>query len=293
MKFLNYGSLNIDKVYSLNHIVKEGETISSLSLNIFPGGKGANQSVALSNAGSEVYHAGKIGNDGLWIKDLLKDYNINVENINLSKLNTGHAIIQVNQKAQNSIIIYSGSNKDNTIKEAKKVFSNFSKGDYLILQNEINLNRELINLAKEKEMVVCLNPSPFSDDILSWPLDKIDFLFVNEIEGSQITNLNDNYLNILNKLNQMFKNTHIIMTVGKDGAFYAYKNIRHYAEIVKAEIVDTTAAEDTFLGFFLTHFSKNNNPKKALEYASLASSITISKKGASVSIPQKKDLYNS
>jgi len=134
MKFLNYGSINIDKVYSLNHIVKKGETISTSSYNLFPGGKGANQSVALANAGCEVYHA------------------------------------------------------------------------------------------------------------------------------------------------------------GKDGAYYAYKNIKEFASIVDANKIDTTAAGDTFLGFFLANFSININPQKALEYASLASSKTISRKGAIPSIPLKNEL---
>jgi len=290
MKFLNYGSINIDKVYSLNHIVKEGETISTSSYNLFPGGKGANQSVALANAGCEVYHAGKVGSDGIWIIELLKKYNVNTSFINLSKLDTGHAIIQVDEKGQNSIFINGGSNNDNSTEEANEIISNFSKGDYLIIQNEINLNKDLINIAKENEMFVCVNPSPFTSSILSWPLEKVDFLFVNEIEGSQIAKIEGNYELILDKLNQLFNKTHIIMTVGKDGAYYAYKNIKEFASIVDANKVDTTAAGDTFLGFFLASFSINSNPKKALEYASLASSKTISRKGAIPSIPLKNEL---
>ena len=107
MKVLNFGSLNIDYVYSLDHFVQKGETISSRSLNIFSGGKGLNQSVALGRAGAEVYHAGAIGQDGDFLTDILRDAGVRTEYVRrLSSVRTGNAIIQRDSKGDNCIILY-------------------------------------------------------------------------------------------------------------------------------------------------------------------------------------------
>ncbi|WP_267921030.1 PfkB family carbohydrate kinase [Staphylococcus pseudoxylosus] len=103
MKILNFGSLNIDRVYKLPHLVENGETLSSSSFQKYAGGKGLNQSIALSRAGSNVYHAGKIGEDGDFLIQSLVSDNINVDAINKTKGITGHAIIQVDAKGNNSI----------------------------------------------------------------------------------------------------------------------------------------------------------------------------------------------
>lgn len=81
MKVLNFGSLNVDYVYQVDHMVLPGETQASFAMDIFLGGKGFNQSVALANAGAEVYHVGMIGSDGQAFIDACKEYGINAENI--------------------------------------------------------------------------------------------------------------------------------------------------------------------------------------------------------------------
>jgi len=292
-KILNYGSLNIDKIFSLDHIVKPGETIASYAYKSNAGGKGCNQAGALAKAGCEVYMAGKTGVDGLFILELLKNCNVNVDFVNTDSLVSGQALIQVSKDGQNSIILSPGANMENTCAEIDKTFENFSKGDYLILQNEINNIEYLINKGYEKKMVICFNPSPFTNEILTLPLKKVDYFFVNEVEASQMVDSKDinNFQNILDKLNSKFSNSKIIMTVGKQGANYSYKNEQYHQEIIDAPVVDTTAAGDTFMGYFIASIINNLSADKALYYATKASAVTVSKEGALISIPKKEEIF--
>ena len=136
MRVLNFGSLNIDYVYSVDHFVQKGETISSSMLNVFSGGKGLNQSVALSRAGVEVYHAGMIGMDGLFLVELLEDAGVDTRYVVRSKdVRTGNAIIQNDSQGDNCIILYGGANQAVSKEMIDNVLKEFGSGDWLVLQN--------------------------------------------------------------------------------------------------------------------------------------------------------------
>ena len=134
-KILDFGSLNIDIIYKVDHIVKEGETISSFDVIQSAGGKGANQAAALAKAKAEVYLAGKIGPDGQFLLDLLNDYSVNTSLVYTYEGKTGQAIIQLDKNSQNSIILFAGGNKLITKEEVNEVLNNFASGDYILLQN--------------------------------------------------------------------------------------------------------------------------------------------------------------
>lgn len=184
MKVLNFGSLNIDYVYSVDHIVTKGETQSSFSRNVFSGGKGLNQSIALARADVAVYQAGMIGQDGLFLLDILKKEGVNVDFVQICDGASGHAIIQNSLDGENSILLYGGANQQMTKEYVDYVLSHFEIGDFLILQNEINELAYMIQKAHERGMVICLNPSPMNDIILQLPLELIDWWFFNEVEAS-------------------------------------------------------------------------------------------------------------
>lgn len=293
-KILNYGSLNIDKTFFLDHIVKPGETISSHDYKENAGGKGCNQAGALAKAGCDVYMAGKIGKDGLFILDLLNSFKVNTNYVSSEAKVTGQALIQVSKEGQNSIILSSGANMENTLSEIDNTLKHFSKGDYLILQNEINNIEYLINKGYEKGMIICFNPSPFTEEILKLPLEKISYFFVNEIEAAQIalSSSKNDYNKILNNIKKEFPNSKIVMTIGKEGAFFAYKDEKYHQPIIDSPVKDTTAAGDTFMGYFISSIIKGYTAEKALYYATKASSITVSKVGALISIPFEKDVFN-
>ena len=187
MKILNYGSLNVDHVYSVDHIVKEGETILSDDLNIFCGGKGLNQSIALAKAGVPVYHAGMIGEDGDLLLDACREYGVNTKYLKKLPVSGGHTVIQVDKKGQNSIILFGGTNQMQTKEYMDYVLSDFNAGDYLLLQNEINLLDYIIDKAYEKGMRIILNPSPFDDKLKKCDFSKIYLFLLNEVEGEQFT----------------------------------------------------------------------------------------------------------
>ena len=111
MRVLNFGSLNLDYVYAVNHFVQPGETIASLSRTIKCGGKGLNQSMALARAGASVVHAGCIGTDGDPLRDLLSENGVDVSALKQIDEMQGHTVIQVNPEGENSIILFGGSNQ--------------------------------------------------------------------------------------------------------------------------------------------------------------------------------------
>ena len=134
MKVLNIGSMNLDHVYNVDHIVQPGETQATDGMNIFLGGKGMNQSIALAKAGADVYHGGMIGEDGQLFLDACKEYGVNFDYIRQIEGKTGHAIIQIDKSAQNCILLYGGTNECLTEEYVDEVLEGFEAGDLRIHQ---------------------------------------------------------------------------------------------------------------------------------------------------------------
>lgn len=289
MKILNFGSLNIDIFFRVENIVKPGETISAKSIEKRPGGKGLNQSVALSKSFENVYHAGSVGDDGVFLIDYLKSENINTKYIKKSDKLTGNAIIQVDDKGENSIVLYKGANFDNDKKFIDEVLKDFSKDDILLLQNEISSMKYLIDKAYEKGMKIVLNPSPITDEIKEFDFNKIDLLLVNEIEAKDIAN-KDNIDESINYFMATYPNINLIVTLGSKGSIFVNKNEKIKQEGIKVESVDSTGAGDTFTGFFVSYFYQGKNVRDCLKFASLASALSVTKSGASISIPSLCDV---
>ena len=287
-KILNFGSLNLDYVYTVDHFVRPGETITSFTRNVNCGGKGLNQSIALSKAGADVYHAGRIGSDGGMLLDALASQNVNTDLVFREEdVPSGHAIIQVDKSGQNSIILYPGAKSRVDSAMTDRVLEGFSEGDYLVLQNEINDLPEIMEKAHRKGLFIVLNPSPITDELLSYPLEYVSLLIVNEIEGEALSGEN-RPSRILTKLRKKY-GADVLLTLGSSGAmYYGGGKVVKYG-IHKAPVVDTTAAGDTMLGFFTGLLSKGYSPADALCVASKASSITVSGKGAAASIPTLAD----
>ena len=130
--------MNLDHVYSMDHIVQPGETEAASGMNIYLGGKGMNQSCALAKAGAEVYQGGMIGDDGDAFLAACKEFGVNGDFIERAADKTGHAIIQIDKNAQNCILLYGGANQSLTKEFIDDVLSHFEKGDLLLLQNEVN-----------------------------------------------------------------------------------------------------------------------------------------------------------
>ena len=284
MKILNFGSLNIDYVYAVDHFVSAGETISSYNMDKNTGGKGLNQSVAFAKAGAEISHAGCVGDDGAFLTDYLKKTGVDTSNVSVVDTPTGNAIIQVDKNGENCILLFGGANRVVSEKQIDEVLSKYEKGDMLILQNEISCVDYLIKRAHSLGISVVLNPSPITDALLSYPLDQVDWFIMNEIEGKTITG-KEEPAQIASEMMKLFPNSKNVLTLGKDGAIYFDSETYISVPAGKAKPVDTTAAGDTFTGYFFTGISKGKTPHEALIWATKAADITITRHGAAESIP--------
>ena len=291
MRLLNFGSCNIDNVYSLENIVKSGETVSTYSLELFAGGKGLNQSIAAAKAGMSVFHAGCIGKDGAMLSSLLCESGVDITHLKvLDSERTGHAIIQVSRAGENCILLYGGANLKVGKEFIDKVLEDFSEEDILLLQNEISSVDYLVEKAYAKGMTVVLNPSPFNEAIEKIDISKLSYLILNEHEASALCQKTEPS-EIRDELISRYPKLRVVLTLGKSGAVYfdAESSVYHPAFCVEA--VDTTAAGDTFTGYFLASVADGLSPYEALATASAASALAITKKGAAPSIPLSKDVY--
>ena len=300
MKILNFGSLNIDHVYKVPHFVMKGETLSSEDLRQYPGGKGLNQSIALAKAGMPVWHAGVIGKDGTFLLQTLESAGVKTEFLRIDEdTPTGHAIIQNDVLGDNCILLYGGTNQKITTEYVDSVLENFDSGDYLLLQNEINHLDYIITCAKKRRMKIILNPSPMNDKILNLPLQCVDLFFVNEVEAEQLIKSQVPDISVLDHkaiaaaLQELFPETDFVLTLGSEGSMYLHNNTQTCQPAFKIHTIDTTAAGDTFTGFFLAGILNKRNISDSLKLASKASSITCSRQGASVSIPTWQDVMDS
>lgn len=310
MRALVFGSLNIDYVYKVDHFVRPGETVSSKSLTLFCGGKGLNQSIALARSGADTFHAGAVGlHDSDMLLKGLKDAHVNTDFIVKKDAPSGHAIIQTTPRGENSIILFRGANGMVTEEDAQKVLAHFRKGDVLVLQNEISGLPFIMEKARSIGMKIVLNPSPADEEIFRLPLSCVDCLLLNQVEGEAVvrafcgdagqkfrkggTEQKDGMMGedeMIRELTRTFGDTHIVLTLGEKGALYGYKDKILRQPACPADVKDTTAAGDTFTGFFVGSMMKGRSVEEALKLASMAAAIAVSREGAGSSIPTMEEV---
>ena len=290
MKILSFGSLNIDYVYSVPHFVKKGETLSAKELNVYTGGKGLNQSIALARAGVETYQAGAIGTDGMFLLEQLKEAGVKTDLVKiLDDVRTGNAIIQNDDEGDNCIVLFGGANQAITKEQVDEVFKDFTNEDYLLIQNKINELSYIVEKAKEEGMKIILNPSPMNEKIMKLPLDQIDYFILNEIEAMQILEMDKpeeiDGKYIASLLHERFKDATIVLTLGSEGSVCISDDEYVEQSIYKVKAIDTTAAGDTYTGYFIAGILNGKTIKESMDIASKASAIAVTRQGAAPSIP--------
>ena len=280
MNILNFGSLNIDLVYQVEHIARPGETIASSTHQVFAGGKGANQSAALARAGAPVFHAGQVGPDGQWLVDKLTGLGVDVQHIRVGDVPTGHAIIQVDHQGQNSIVLFAGANAQIDRGAIDTALSHFDQEDILLLQNEINDIAYIITSASERGLTICLNPAPFGPEVCAYPLKLVDLLIVNETEAIGLAGAAT-----LAALAVRCPHAQIALTLGAAGAQYCSPTEEFRLSAPQVEAVDTTGAGDTFIGYFLQGLTADMTAREAMTRAVQAAAMCVTRPGAMDSIP--------
>lgn len=296
MRVLNFGSLNLDYVYEVPHFVAPGETLSAVRQSVNPGGKGLNQSVALACAGADVYHAGVLGNGGAMLQDVLEASGVHTDYLVPQDVVQGNAVIQVAPSGENCIILSGGSNQCITDKQVDETVAHFDADDWLILQNEINANARIVEAAHARGMKIVLNPSPYDARLDDVDFAKIDWLLVNEVEAEQMTGFAqpDEAWKVIH---EKWPHLSCVFTLGKEGcvAFKAAGGAveKRVQPALPVQAVDTTAAGDTFTGYFVAEIMSGADLSRALQMATTAAAISVTRAGAAASVPTRAEVTSS
>lgn len=292
------GSLNMDWVIPVNHTPVEGETILADGYTEVPGGKGANQACAAGKLKGNVSMLGLVGDDEIGDKLInnLKLVNVDVSRIKKSEnINSGLALINVNSKGNNSIVVLPGANGRCDIKYIEKNIDIIEKSDIVLLQMEIPIEtvEYVITVSKNLKKQVILNPAPAPDSLTDEVLRNIDILTPNETElekisGKNVKTVEDAIEASKSLLSRGVKN--IIATLGEKGALLVNKDEVKEFKALKVDAVDTTAAGDSFNGAMAVYLSEGHTISEAIEFANKVSSIAVTRKGAQTSIPERSEI---
>ena len=289
MKILNFGSLNLDHIYRVEHFTGAKETQITEAPITIPGGKGLNESIALARAGAEVWQAGMIGEDGQMLLDTLQKEGVHTEFVRIIPEKTGHAIVQVDIMGQNAVLQYGGSNNCITEEFIDEVLEAFGEGDVILLQNQISCLPQLIDKAYDKGMQIILKPSPYTDSLLKCDLSKVSMFLVNRTEGRSLTTFVQPG-DMMIEFRTRYPHANILLTLAENGAFFVDKESSLYQPAIKMKENDTTGAGDVFIGFFLSSYLDGAPIQAAMERAAAASAISITRTGSASSTPTKEEV---
>ena len=296
-KVLVIGSLNMDMTVKVEELPKLGETIFGNDFYESCGGKGANQAVAVSKLGMKTEMIGMVGKDSQGEKLIqnLNKYGIISDNVIKSDELTGRAIITVDKKGDNNIIVIPGSNFKITKEHIQAKQDVIASSDVVILQNEIPSETVEFSLLKAKELgkITIFNPAP-ARKLSGEVFKNTDYLILNETEMEEIFEIKFNDEEYTEKISIKKKEygiKNIILTLGDKGSilFSEDNNIKKY-DVYKVKTVDTTAAGDSFIGAFTMKICEIGNPDEAIKYATAVSAIVVTRQGAQDSIPTREEI---
>jgi ribokinase len=289
MSIINLGSLNIDRVFRVPHIVSGGETIGSRSFVELAGGKGANQSMALARAGVSVLHVGRAGHDGAWLIDKLAIEGVDTRWIRTGDTPTGQAIIQVDDLGQNAIVLNAGANREVADHDIVQALAAAPQDAWILTQNETSGVDFALARGRALGLRVAFNPSPCDRGALASAWREVALLCLNEVEASALSGETVPE-RMLAELSRQAPGTEIVLTLGPDGALYQGPEGRARVDAARVPVIDTTAAGDTFLGYFLAGRSQHRAPQECLDIATAAAALCVTRAGAMDSIPRRADV---
>ena len=283
MAIWNLGSINADIVYSVPHIPTPGETLSSTNRQTFLGGKGANMSVAAARAGTHVQHIGAVGDDGRWAIERLLKYGVDTRNIAVLDTETAQAIIMVDPHGENAIVLPPGANAEIPQATLQAAIAEASTGDWLVIQNETNLQRTAAAMGKKLGLQVAYAAAPFDAERVQAVLPYIDFLILNAVEAEQLQAATDQAASDLPVRD-------VIVTLGADGADWYRAGEKQHFPAIKVDPVDTTGAGDTFTGYVLAGLDRGMPMEQAIGLATKAGALMVMRHGTADVIPDLSEV---
>lgn len=289
-KVVVVGSINMDLVTRCKRAPKGGETLFGEEFSQVPGGKGANQAVAIGKLGTNVIMLGKIGKDSFG-KDMLASMEkngVNIQHIEEGEKATGIAKIIVEESGQNRILVVAGANSEVDKEYVDRHLAAIKESDIVVTQLEIPIETVEYTLKKAKEFgkITILNPAPareLSDEIIK----NSDFIIPNESELALITGMAVETEEEIKKagkklLDMGVKN--LIITLGSKGSLHLNRDKCEFHSAYKVKAIDTTAAGDSFIGGVVRELN-GDSISEAIEFGTKVSAIAVTKKGAQTSIP--------
>lgn len=294
-KIFIVGSINMDLTINTDIVPDGGMTVTGYGFLTNPGGKGANQAVAVAKSGGDAVMVGCVGNAfGKELADTLSGYGVDASQVAVkADVSSGIAVIVVND-GENRIILDRGANAYVTPQMAEQALSGAHAGDYLVVQLEIPTETIVAALAaaRHKGMTTFLNPAPAAvlpDDIWQY----VDYFVPNQSETAFYTGIYPSdeataakAVDVLRKMGV----GNVVITMGSVGAMAFVGSETVFAEACKVAAVDTTAAGDTFVGAMVTRLAEGATVREAMAFANKASSVTVTRKGAQQAIPYRNEI---
>ena len=274
----NLGSINRDIVYNMKALPMAGETVSANDVADFLGGKGINQSIAVAQAGQPICHIGAVNKDDAWVLPQIESFGVGTDSIDRINEPTGHAVIAVDEGAENQIIILSGANKAISADWMNTQLADLGEGDFVLCQNETNLTPKLGELTKSKGAKLVLSAAPFDAGQVKTLRPFVHLLAVNELEAAELSKA-------FAQAPAEMGFPMLLVTKGSEGATVYADGKATFQSSFKVTPVDTTGAGDTFLGSFVARLDKGDDAQTALRYASAAAAIQVTRPGAAAAIP--------
>ncbi|MDO8550849.1 MAG: ribokinase [Ignavibacteria bacterium] len=291
------GSANMDLVISVEKFPQPGETIFGKKFEMFPGGKGANQAVCCAKLGAKTFFLGRMGNDdfGKSLSKNMKKEGVDIHHLLIDENeNTGTALITVEGKGENEIVVISGSNMNLSPDDVESKKEIFKEVKVVITQLEIPIFTilEAARIAKQNGNIFILNPAPgleLSEKLLSL----VDYLTPNETElellsGISVKDEKSIEMAAEELLNKGVKN--VIVTMGEKGAYLLSKERKEIFPAKKIKVVDSTGAGDAFNGAIAYALSNGEEIGKAIQLANSVAAFAVTKMGAQSSLPRLEDL---
>ena len=283
MTIYNLGSINVDHLYMLERIPKPGETLSSLETHITIGGKGLNISVAANRSGADVRHIGVVSSADPSVLDMIAGLGLDSALISQVDVQTGHAIIYVDENSENSIVVHGGANLCFSESQIRTALSSAQPDDWLVLQNETNANEIGISIAREKGMQIALVAAPFNAKTMPEQIEKVDLVSMNKTESELFEVISGTSIGNL-------KSIDFLITYGADGAVFLSDGEARRIAAHKVHSIDTTGAGDTFFGVFMAHYTSRGCVETALKKANAAAALIVQRRGVASVVPSQKEI---
>jgi len=292
------GSLNMDLVVNVDEMPKKGQTLIGENFKEVPGGKGANQAVAIAKLGGDVSMIGKVGNDGFGqtLINALKADNVKTDYIQIENCSSGVAMITVDKNAENSIVVAPGANFRVLREDIDKCIDSIKQSDIVVVQLETPLDtiKYALQESKQLDKYTILNPAPavkLEEDIIK----NVDLLTPNETELEILSGVKiENEEDIIKAAQVMIQKgvKQLIVTLGSKGSLYIDKDNVKFKESYKVVAIDTTAAGDSYTGALSVALSQDKDIQEAMDFASKVGALCVMKEGAQTSLPTIQDVLN-